>query len=138
MKLNRLALVALLGMTGSAMLANAADTVPAKPESSTQVAAKQPSSKANADASAKKSRRLPAGYGMLGLNDGQREQIYGVQASYQNQIDKLRDELAQLTAQRDSKLEAVLTPGQRARLNEMRAESKAKSEKAAAAAKTSK
>ncbi len=128
MKLNRIVLIAFLGMTSTAMLAQAADTAPAKSENASPAAAKQSPSKGTPEG-AKKSRRLPSGYGMLGLNDGQREQIYSMQASYQNQIEKLRAELAQLTQQRDDKIEAILTPGQKARLQEMRAEAKANSEK---------
>ena len=136
MKLSRFALIVFLGMTGTAMLSHAAENAPAKPEAG-KPAARQSAGKGTADGN-KKARRLPAGYGLLGLNDGQREQVYSVQSSYQSQIDKLRAELAQLAQQRDAKMEAVLTPGQKARLQELRAESKANSEKAAAKQEASK
>lgn len=63
---------------------------------------------------------LPAYYGQIGVNDEQRQQLYSIQDSYEVKLEKLREELKALIAERDAKLEAVLTPGQKSRLKELR------------------
>jgi Spy/CpxP family protein refolding chaperone len=68
-------------------------------------------------------RQLPYFFGKLGLNDGQREKIYDIQGSYQDRLDRLQAEIDQLIRERNKKTEAVLTPGQRMRLKELRMES---------------
>lgn len=79
---------------------------------------------------------LPSFYGQIGVTDNQRAQLYSVQDSYEVTLEKLRQELKSMTAERDAKLEAILTPGQRTRLKELREAAKRKSaERAAAASK---
>jgi hypothetical protein len=70
------------------------------------------------------SRRLPTYYGRLGLSDEQREAVYGLQASYGEQIDALLTQIEELRATRDAEMEALLTPGQKLRLQEMREEAR--------------
>jgi Skp family chaperone for outer membrane proteins len=76
---------------------------------------------------------LPANYGMLGITDDQRAELYAMQESYEARLDKLREDLKQLVAERDKKLEGLLTTAQRARLKELRADAKKKADEKAAA-----
>ncbi|HWL07756.1 MAG TPA: hypothetical protein VNQ76_05105 [Planctomicrobium sp.] len=75
-----------------------------------------------------KSARLPAPFGKLGLSDEQRKQIYAVQGSYQDRIEKLKNELKQVSQERDQQIEAILTSGQKDRLKELESEAKAAKE----------
>ena len=81
------------------------------------------SREASTAAESRPGRQLPYFFGKLGLNDGQREKIYDIQASYQERLDHLQAEIDQLIRERDKKTEAILTPGQRMRLKELRAPS---------------
>ncbi|SFI28194.1 hypothetical protein [Planctomicrobium piriforme] len=72
---------------------------------------------------------LPTYFGMIGLNDGQRDQLYEMQDGYEVRIEKLREELKQLIKERDQKMETLLTSGQKIRLKELRNEAKANAQK---------
>ncbi|MCL6505328.1 MAG: hypothetical protein K6T86_21855 [Pirellulales bacterium] len=56
-------------------------------------------------------RRLPPFYSRV-INNMQREAIYAIQDEYAPRIDELEDQLEALIAERDAKIEAVLTPEQ--------------------------
>jgi hypothetical protein len=79
------------------------------------------------------SRRLPIYYGRLALNDEQREEVYGIQAAYADQIDALLVQIEDLRTARDAEMETVLTPGQKLRLQELREEASRNAEAEAAA-----
>ena len=88
------------------------------------------------DAKAKKKEfrgRLPAYYSRV-VDQEQREKIYAIQREYAPKIDALKAQLAALTAERDEKVVAELTPEQLQKIEQMKAEAKAKR----AAAKTAK
>lgn len=76
------------------------------------------------DATAKAKRRgpLPSYFGKIGVDDDQRKKLYSVQESYQERLAALRKEMKALLSQRDSEMEALLTPGQKLRLQELKAE----------------
>jgi hypothetical protein len=79
--------------------------------------------------------RLPAYFGPI-VNEGQRQRIYQIQASYNPKIEALQTELDALVAQRDNEIRAVLSPEQReqleARIADAQAKKAAKAEKKAA------
>ncbi len=59
------------------------------------------------------STRLPRYFGQLDLDEQQRDEVYAIQADYGEQIEKLREQLADVQQQRDEDLQDVLTPAQR-------------------------
>lgn len=63
--------------------------------------------------------RLPNNWGKLGITTTQREKIYDIQARYNEQIDALEAQLAELKMKRDQEAEAVLTPEQRKQLQQL-------------------
>lgn len=65
--------------------------------------------------------RLPMCYAPV-VDDQQREQIYAIQREYWPRIELLRRQLEALQAERDAKIEAVLTPEQLAEVQRARAE----------------
>jgi acyl-CoA synthetase (NDP forming) len=65
--------------------------------------------------------RLPAYYKDV-VSDTQKQQIYGIQAKYNEQILKLAEEMKALTAQRDKEVEAVLSADQKTKVETLRAE----------------
>lgn len=71
---------------------------------------------------------LPTYFGMLGVSDEQRAQLYDVQDSYEQRLEKLRNELKELVRERDRKMETLLTSGQKLRLKELREAARAKAE----------
>ena len=95
-------------------------------------AGNEPASTAPADpAPAKKARgRLPAYYGKV-VTDKQREDIYAIQAKFNEQIAELQKQLADLTTQRDTEVEKVLTDDQKAEVARLKNERKARSGEAA-------
>lgn len=97
------------------------DVAPTKPENSqsSQMTRRKP---------------LPSFYGQIGVTDDQRAQLYSVQDTYEVKLEKLRQELKALTSERDAKLEAILTSGQKTRLKELREASRRKAAERAAAA----
>ncbi|MFH1922876.1 MAG: hypothetical protein ABIP48_23680 [Planctomycetota bacterium] len=73
--------------------------------------------------------RLPPYYGEV-VDDGQRKKIYAIQREYAPKIDALKAQLAALMADRNEKVEAVLTPEQLSKVEQLKAEAKAKRGKA--------
>jgi hypothetical protein len=69
--------------------------------------------------------RLPAYYAQI-VNEGQRQRIYQIQASYYPKIDALQAEIDALVAQRDAEIRAVLSPEQQQRLDARIADAQAK------------
>jgi len=100
-------------------------------------AAQEPAAKAAAEPSkppaitpqkeVKKPRgRLPAYYGKV-VSEKQREEIYLIQAKYNEQIDKLKEQLETLTTQRNGEVEQVLTDEQRAEVARLQAARRSRS-----------
>ena len=58
-------------------------------------------------------RRLPAGYGAVGLSREQKEKVYAIQAKYDDRIQELLDEIAAIKNKQTAEIAEVLTPGQR-------------------------
>ena len=75
-------------------------------------------------ATAKKASRgpLPDYFGKLGVGEEQRKKLYAVDSEYEARIEELEKQIEKLEAERDAKLEALLTPGQKLRLKELREE----------------
>src|SRR5690606_25207284 len=69
---------------------------------------------------------LPTHFGKLGVGDEQRERLYAVDAEYAGRIEALQKQIAELEKERDARLEALLTPGQKLRLKELREEAAAR------------
>ncbi len=69
--------------------------------------------------------RLPAYYRQV-VDEKQREKIYEIQREYAPKVDALRAQLAALIAERDEKVAAVLTPEQIEKVEQLRAEARAK------------
>src|SRR5688500_152304 len=68
---------------------------------------------------AKKPRgRLPLYFAKV-VTSEQREKIYGIQATYQEQMDALMEQLSALEQKRDAEVQAVLTPEQQKRVADM-------------------
>ena len=80
--------------------------------------------------------RLPAYYNRV-VDKEQREEIYAIQREYAPKIDALKAQLAALIADRDKKVAAVLTPEQLKTVEKIKAEAKAKRERAKAAKSSS-
>jgi len=78
----------------------------------------------DSSATAKKEYRgpLPDYFGKLGVGEEQRKKLYAVDSEYEAKIEELEKQIAKLEAERDAKLEALLTPGQKLRLKELREE----------------
>ncbi len=77
--------------------------------------------------------RLPAYYARV-VTEEQRQKIYDIQRQYHPRIAALRKQLEALEAERDAKIEAVLTPQQKAELEKIREEAAAKRKASAASA----
>lgn len=73
---------------------------------------------------------LPPHFGKLGMSDAQKEKVYAIQDSYEEQIEKLRKQIEQVEIKRDAEIATLLTPGQKLRLTELR-EAAAKESEAA-------
>jgi len=73
--------------------------------------------------------RLPTYYGMLAVSDTQREQLYNILNNYDQQIEELQKKVKALLNERDNKMEALLSPGQRLRLKELKDEARKRSKK---------
>lgn len=78
-----------------------------------QEAAKPAAAKPAAEKTDAKKGRLPANYGKLGLTEPQKVKIYGIQGTYDDQLDELQAKIDALKAKRDQEVEAVLTEDQR-------------------------
>ena len=62
---------------------------------------------------------LPFYYGKLGMSDEQREAAYDVMDAYDTKIEALKQQMKALMQEREEKLKATLTPGQKLRLQEL-------------------
>ncbi len=69
--------------------------------------------------------RLPAYFAKV-VDDQQRRAIYEIQEVYHQRIEALKAQLAALTAERDVKIESVLSEPQRLEVEQMRAAARAK------------
>jgi Spy/CpxP family protein refolding chaperone len=69
-------------------------------------------------------RHLPTYYGSV-IDDQQRSKIYAIQDEYAPKINALKEQLDALTTERDTKVSAVLTAEQRAKVEAKKAEAKA-------------
>lgn len=71
-----------------------------------------------------KSRRspLPYYYGKLGVDNDQRAKLYSIQDSFEAKLESLREQMKALLAEREAAMEATLSPGQKLRLNELKAD----------------
>ncbi len=91
--------------------------------------AKKPAAKPAEKPAAKKKTirgRLPAYYGQIGLSKEQREKIYQIQANYRAKIEELEKQLAELRAKQQAEIDAVLTPDQKKRLEELRSRARSR------------
>src|SRR4051812_18342021 len=61
--------------------------------------------------------RLPAGYSKI-VDAGQKQKIYTIQSKYDSQLDALKKQIQDLTAQRDAEIRGVLTADQQKKLDE--------------------
>lgn len=77
--------------------------------------------------------RLPGNYGKLNLTEDQKAKVYAVQVKYNEEMDKLAKQLADLKAKVAMESEAVLTAEQKTKLAELRAAAKKPAAKAPAA-----
>ena len=85
-----------------------------------------PPAAAAENGAAKKPRgRLPAYYGKV-VTDKQREEIYAIQAKFNEEIAKLQEQLETLSTKRDTEIEKVLTDEQRAEIARFKSERKAR------------
>ena len=82
---------------------------------------------------------LPFYFGKLGLDDEQKKELYAIDDEYEGKIEALEKQIEKLKDERDSKMEVLLTPGQKLRLKELReaaAKKEAKESQAKPAAAT--
>ena len=73
--------------------------------------------------------RLPAYFGKV-VSKKQREEIYEIQAKYNEQIEKLKEQLVSLTSKRDSEVTEVLTDAQRAEIAKLKGARRSRSSSA--------
>lgn len=109
LSLAALPLALALGLLSSPVLSQ--ETDPAEKPAAEAPAEKKPAPK-------KPRGRLPAYYAKV-VTAAQREEIYSIQGQYQEQIDALMKQLAEIEAKRDAEVAAVLTPEQQKQVAEM-------------------
>ncbi len=68
------------------------------------------------DSSARAKGFLPQNWGRIGLSDEQKQDIYKVQAKYNDEIDKLEAKIREMKAARQKDMEKVLTADQKKKL----------------------
>lgn len=108
------------GLLSQAVVAAAAEPAPAP-------AAKED----KADKAKPRAGRLPPHYSEV-VDAKQRDAIYAVQQQCAEKISQLKAELDSVTKQRDTKIDALLTPEQRQKVADLAAAAKAKREAARA------
>lgn len=91
------------------------ETTPAKPPSTSDTAPAKPLKG-----------RLPPYYSKIPVDATQKQKIYEIEASYNEKIKALREQLAALEAQQAEEIKAVLTPEQKEKLKELMADAKSK------------
>jgi hypothetical protein len=69
---------------------------------------------------------LPAQFGKLGISDEVKDELYKIHEEYDVQIQTLTAQIKKLQAEKTAKMEVKLTPAQKTRLTELRAEAAAK------------
>lgn len=72
-----------------------------------------------AEPSAKFKGQLPPNWKKLGLTDEQTQKVYRIQGKYNEQIDKLEEQIRELKAKLTKERNEVLTPDQRKRLEDL-------------------
>lgn len=92
----------------------------------TQLTAQPEAEKPVAGKKEEKPRRspLPTHWGMIGVSDAQRDELHAVRDDYEPRLEALRKQLKALEDERETKMESILTPGQKLRLQELREEAK--------------
>ena len=85
-----------------------------------------PERPAAGEAAQKPRNRLPAYYAKV-VSDKQRDEIYVILAKYNAQIAKLKEQLDELTTNRDTEVEEVLSDEQCAEIARMKSERRARS-----------
>ncbi len=60
---------------------------------------------------------LPQNWGKIGLDDKQKQEIYKIQAKYNEEIDKLEARIKELRTTRDKEMKAVLSDDQKKKLD---------------------
>ena len=70
--------------------------------------------------------RLPANYAKIGISEEQRKKIYEIQNKYDDQVDALQKQIAELKAKETAEVTAVLTPDQKKALESANEETKKK------------
>lgn len=116
-----LALVLSLGVTLRAQ-EKAAESKPAAKEG----AAKEATAEGQKKATKKGDNRVPPNFAKLDLTAAQREKLYAIDSEYDAKLEALKEQIKALSEKRDADSEAVLTPAQKERLAQVRAESKKK------------
>jgi len=111
-----LATASYLAVGGPALRPATGADEPAKASKETTSKAAKKSTKAEAKPAGDAKRRLPRYYGTLGLTDAQREKIYGVQAKYRPEIEKLEKQLADVRAKQEADLRKILSTEQKKQL----------------------
>lgn len=82
--------------------------------------------KPDAKKARKTTSRLPMYYAQIGLSDKQRADVLKTLDEYAAKLAELRAQLEALTKERDEKVQAVLTPAQREKLQQLKAAAKNK------------
>ncbi len=91
-----------------------------KDSRSSTTAAAKPGATDIDDAPKKRSRRrLPRYFGQLDLDNQQREDVYSIQAGYQQQLDDLAKRIAVLKSARDAECQEVLNPAQKQKFSSL-------------------
>jgi hypothetical protein len=74
---------------------------------------------AKKEATSKVRGQLPPNYAKLGLSAEQKQQIYKIQATYDQKMEELQSQLKKLKSDEKQEIDKVLTDAQRARLREI-------------------
>jgi Spy/CpxP family protein refolding chaperone len=97
-----------------------------------------PAKKDPAGEKADRASPLPDLWGRLAVDDSQRKELNAIRDDYGARIKELQKQIDALEAERDAKMEAKLTPGQKLRLQELREDAKKRADAEAAADKGNK
>jgi hypothetical protein len=120
-----------ISVIARALPARAAEEGPAAPAAAAKAEAPAPAAKPAARRGAARegrpAARLPSYFSEI-VTEEQREKIYAIQKQFAAKIDPLTREIEKLRQARDGEIEALLTPEQKKKLDELRAAAKAKRE----------